>query len=84
MSARNTQLELMATARIVRDMKGRVSMLPLELTFLWCSRPGGFNGSYTVIPVEEYIEKRELWQNDRDYVNMVETYRRVKKTTGIE
>lgn len=84
MSARNTQLELMATVRITRDTKGRTSMLPPELTFLWCSRPGGFNDSFTVIPVEEYLDKKAMWQNEWDYMNMVETYRRVRKITGTE
>lgn len=84
MSAKNTQLELMVTARIIRNTKGETSLAPLELTFLWCSRPGGFNNGYTVIPVEEYLDKRDLWQNDWDYINMTETYRRVKETTGIE
>lgn len=83
MSARNTQLELMATVRIIRDAKGQTRMLPMELTFLWCSRPGGFDGRYTVVPVEEYIGKRNVWMNGQDYDNMMETYRRVKQTTGI-
>ena len=84
MSARNTQLELMVTARIVRDTKGQTRIETPELTFLWCSRPGGFNNGYTVIPIEEYMDRRDMWQSDWDYLNMVETYARVKKATGIE
>ena len=84
MSARNTQLELMVTARIIRDTKGQTQIETPELTFLWCSRPGGFNNGYTVIPIEEYMDRRDMWQSDWDYLNMVETYARVKKATGIE
>lgn len=84
MSARNTQLELMVTARIIRDTKGQTRIETPELTFLWCSRPGGFNNGYTVIPIEEYMDRRDMWQSDWDYLNMVETYERVKKATGIE
>jgi poly-gamma-glutamate synthesis protein (capsule biosynthesis protein) len=67
MSAKNTQLELMATVRIVRDADGQVRQLPMELTFLWCSRPGGYNDSYTVIPVEEYLDKAHLWTGEWDH-----------------
>lgn len=84
MSAKNTQLELMATVRIVRNPDGKVTVMTPELTFLWCSRPGGFDSRYTVVPVEEYLDKEELWLNAADYRNMKETYYRVKKTTGIE
>lgn len=85
MSAENTQLGLMATARIVRKTNGNITMLPVELTFLWCSRPGGYSGdSYVVIPVEEFIDKRELWHGEWDYDKMIRTYRRVLAETGIE
>lgn len=79
MSAVNTQLELMATLRIARHGNGDLEMLPLELTWLWCSRPGGFSDSYTVIPIEEYIGKEDLWKNRSDYEKMTSTYRRIKE-----
>lgn len=83
MSAENTQLELMATVRIVRHCNGDIETLPLELTFLWCSRPGGFNDNYTVVPVARYIGRRELWKGAWDYDKMMQTYSRVRKITGI-
>ena len=83
MSAENTQLELMATASIVRHFNGDIEVLPLELTFLWCSRPGGFNDSYTVVPVTRYIGRRELWKGAWDYDKMMQTYSRVRQITGI-
>ena len=84
MSAANTQLELMVTARIVRHFNGDIEILPNELTFLWCSRPGGYNGSYTVLPVVENMSGKAEWQNPYDHKNMVRTYRRVLEKTGIE
>lgn len=77
MSAENTQLELMVTARIIRSGNGDISLGPLELTWLWCSRPGGFGSSYTVVPVEEYLSRREEWTGDWDYIRMKETYSRI-------
>ena len=80
MSATNTQLELMATLRIVRGHNGDTRMLPITYTYLWCSLPGGFNDSYTVVPVEEYMNRSELWHGKWDYDKMVATYNRIKNT----
>lgn len=84
MSAKNTQLELMATLKIVREGNGDIRMLPLEFTYLWCSRPGGYSDSYTVIPVADFAGRRDEWKNGWDYDRMMETYRHVSKVTGIK
>ncbi len=83
MSAANTQLELMATIRIVREKNGDLRALPMELEYLWCSRPGGYDDSYTVIPVTEFIGREDEWQNVADYHKMVAAYERVRIETGI-
>lgn len=68
----------MATLKIVRHHNGDIRALPLELTWLWCSRPGGFGDDYTVIPIEEYIGRRDRWQGTWDYDKMMTTYERIK------
>ena len=78
MSAEDTQLELMATLRIIRHGNGDISMAPIELTWLWCSRPGGYNNDYTVIPVEEYIGRKSEWLGGWDYDKMMATYERIR------
>ena len=84
MSAANTQLGLMATIRIVRQNNGDVTILPIEITHLWCSRPGGLTDSYTVVPIEKFLDKRHLWNNTWDYDKMATTYERVRKTHNNE
>lgn len=84
MSAANTQLEMMVTLKAVRHWNGDYEILPLEVTYLWCSRPGGYSTGYTVIPVKEFIGRRDAWNGAWDYDKMMETYRRVKLVTGIE
>lgn len=79
MSATNTQLELMVVLKIARHGNGDMEMLPLQLKWLWCSRPGGFSESYTVVPVEEYLDKEELWEGRWDYEKMAATFERVKE-----
>lgn len=83
MSAKNTQVELMVTLKAARDRNGTLKILAPEYTFLWCSRPGGFNNSYTVIPIRDFIGREDLWDNTWDYQRMISSYERVKKETGI-
>ena len=69
----------MATIRRVRESNGDLRTLPIEITHLWCSRPGGYNDNYMVIPIKDHIGKKHLWQNPADYDRMIETYNRIKK-----
>ena len=84
MSAPNTQLELMAEISFVRNPDGSTRLLPIKFTYLWCSRPGGFSSSYTVLPIKEYIDKKDQWTGTWDYDKMISTYNRVKDIIGIE
>ena len=84
MSAANTQIGLMVTVKFAREESGDIRMLPIELTHLWCSRPGGLTDSYTVIPVEEFIGKRDQWIGAWDYDKMIATYERIRKTHNNE
>lgn len=84
MSAPDTQVGLMAEIRIIRKTNGDVNILPIDLTYLWCSRPGGYSDSYTVIPIKSYIGKRDMWKGEWDYDKMVSSYKRVQEITGIE
>jgi poly-gamma-glutamate synthesis protein (capsule biosynthesis protein) len=79
MSVTNTQLELMATLKIVRYHNGDLEMLTPEFKYLWCSLPGGYNDSYTVIPVEDFLDKRDQWHGKWDYDKMVKTYNNIKR-----
>lgn len=81
MSAKNTQLELMAIIRLVRYGNGDIRPLPMEFKYLWCSRPGGYNDKYIIIPVDEYIGRKDEWKNGSDHDKMKATYERVRKET---
>lgn len=84
MSAPNTQIELMACIRIVRDTSGKAVILPPEFTYLWCSRPGGYTDTYMVLPVREFLGSRESWKGKWEYDKMIETYYNVMSETGIK
>lgn len=78
MSAPDTQLELMVTVRVMRHGNGDIELTGPELTWLWCSRPGGYCSSYAVIPVEGFIGTREEWIGAWEYDKMMATYERIR------
>lgn len=85
MSAANTQIGLMTTLRIVRRLNGSIVALPLEFTYLWASRPGGYyTDAYTVIPVQYGMAHPEEWNGKWEYDKMCATFARVAKATGIK
>ena len=84
MSAENTQIELMATIRITRDDNGDPLILPIEFTYLWCSRPGGYTDTYMVLPVSGFIGSRDRWIGKWEYDKMMKTYHHVMNETGIK
>ena len=84
MSATNTQAELMATLKIVRHINNSLTILPLEFTYLWSSRPGGYCKSYTILPVKEFLERREEWTGAWEYEKMKATCQKVSEITGIK
>ena len=83
MSAANTQTGLMAEIRLVREDNGDIRALPIEFTWLWCSRPGGYCSSYSVIPVEIHLDCKDGWSGKWEHEKMRTTYERVRKATGI-
>lgn len=83
MSAVNTRLGLAVTARFVRHSNGTAGMLEPELEFMWCTLPGRLRETYSTILVKDYTNRRDEWITPSDYDEMMSTYRRVTKETGI-
>ena len=84
MSAENTQAGLMTTLQIVRHRNGDIQPLELKPMYTWCSRPGGYGDSYYVIPLTDYLDRRQEWKGKWDYDKMLSTYKRVEAETGIK
>lgn len=82
-SQHETQIELAATLRFVK-WGSRSIMLEPELRYMWCSRPAGLGASYHTIFVDEWLDRRDQWQNPADYDRMVSIWEKVKKKTGVK
>ena len=78
MSKTNTPMGLMLSLRIIVPENSDPYIDSCTPIPIWCSRMGRFEKGYTVLPVEEYLNKKELFLNQSDYQKMVETYNRLK------
>lgn len=82
MSAKNTQIGMIATLRIAVDGESPARLLTPEYTLTWCSLPGKLTDSHVTIPVKEYLSRSSEWIDQADYRKMTETYRRILQTSG--
>lgn len=77
MSAKNTQMGLVAELKIERRQNGDIRLLEPEFTLTWCSRPGGFNDNYVILPAKEMLCRETEWKRKADYDKMKTTYDRI-------
>ncbi|MCD8207887.1 MAG: CapA family protein [Bacteroidales bacterium] len=84
MSATNTQIGLIATLPLVRYSDGSTALAEPEYTFTWCSLPGRLTNCHTTIPVRDWLNRRDEWENPADYDKMLSTYERILGTSGIQ
>lgn len=84
MSAKDTQTGLMATVRITRDLNGDIRVLPAQFRYTWCSRPGGYSTSYSVLPTTDFMENGDGWKGRWEFEKMKTSYERVMSETGIK
>ena len=67
----NTRIEMLYELVLVSDGKGGAFIADAFPTYLWCSRRGGLEKNYTVIPILEWIGRRDAWLDRSDYDKMV-------------
>lgn len=77
------RLELGAALRFLIHSNGFKELLDARTEYLWCTKPGMIEESYTVIPVREFISTPERWRVPGDWNNMVNTYRAVQNKTKL-
>ena len=70
----NARLELALTLRIVQEPDRKPYLLEPSFEYLWCTKPGMVEDSYSAVPV---TLPDSLWREKTDYKNMQSTYRNV-------
>lgn len=78
MSQENTRTGFLVEIALTRDLLGRLVIADYRTTWLWCSRAGGYEKGYTILPIEDFLGKRATFLNPADYDRMVQEYKRIK------
>lgn len=68
------RLELALTLRIVLEEDKEPRLLEPAFEYLWCTKPGMVEDSYSTVPV---TLPETFWRQKSDYQNMMSTYRKV-------
>ena len=70
----NSRLELAVTFRIVLERDKEPRLLTPEYEYLWCTKPGMVEDSYSAVPV---TLPDSLWREKSDYQNMQATFKKI-------
>jgi len=77
------RLELGLRIRIVHRFGAAPYLVDALPEYLWCTKPGMLEDSYAVIPVRDFLGKRDAWRIPADYDHMLRTYQAVQAATGL-
>ena len=70
----NSRLEMAVTLRIVLERDQKPRLLEPSYEYLWCTKPGMVEDSYSAVPV---TLPDSLWRQKADFENMTATYRKI-------
>ena len=82
-----TQLGMLVKIEIIKNnISGEVTLSMPGYEYLWCFRKGELEEHYTVVPVEEHIEKKRPSEakNNIHYTRMVNTFEYIRSLKPIK
>lgn len=84
MSVPNAQIGMLFEMKLVRDDNGSVRAVDPEPTYLWCARKGMLEPNYVVLPIKDWIGRRDEFRVKEEYDKMEREWESVKRKFGIE
>lgn len=84
MSVPYSQIGILLIATLVRREDGSIETLPPEVIYLWCGRGGYMESNYTVVPIEEYLERPEAFRDRSQWEKMRREYSKIKQKFKID
>ncbi len=79
MTAPYTRIGLMAEISVTRDSSDKAVLLPPSTEYIWTSRPGTIDDSFSILPVSTFSEKPSLFRSRAEYDKMMYYYLQLKK-----
>ncbi len=79
MSIAYGQVGILLIARLVRFEDGSIETLPPEIHYLWCGKGGLMEENYSVVPIEEYLDRPEAFRQRSQWEKMKREYSVIKQ-----
>ena len=79
----NTQIGMICELVLTGSDGGRLTIADAIPTYTWCSRRRMLEANYTVIPILDWIGRRDDWSDKSDYDKMVREWEALKKKFNL-
>jgi len=79
----NTQIGMLLELVLVGTTGGRLQIAEVRPTYTWCSRRRMLEANYTVIPILDWIGRRDEWLDKSDYDKMVREWNAFQKQFNL-
>ncbi len=83
MSIAYGQIGMVYELRLKRRPDSTIALLPPKIDYWWCARTNKLERNYTVVPIMEYIDKKEEFKEGQ-YEKMVREWNAIVKHFGID
>ncbi len=78
MTALYTRLGMIFQLNLVKNWLGECRIIAPKYEYIWTTRPGTLEKNFSIIPVEDYVDKPHKLHNRDDYIKMKNQYLKVK------
>jgi poly-gamma-glutamate synthesis protein (capsule biosynthesis protein) len=83
MSIAYGQIGMVYELRLKRRPDSTIALLPPKIDYWWCARTNKLERNYTVVPIMEYLDKKEQFKEGQ-YEKMVREWNAIVKKFGID
>jgi poly-gamma-glutamate synthesis protein (capsule biosynthesis protein) len=83
MSIAYGQIGMVYELRLKRRPDSTIAILPPKVDYWWCARTNKLERNYTVVPIMEYLDKKEQFKEGQ-YEKMVREWNAIIKEFGID
>ena len=84
MSVPYSQIGILLVATLVRREDNSIETLPPKVVYLWCGRGGYMEPNYTVVPIEDFLDKPEAFRDRSQWDKMRREYAKIKQKFKID
>lgn len=83
MSVANAQIGMLFELTLVKEEDGSVKVEGYRPVYLWCARKGMLEENYVVLPIPDWLGRRDEFRIKEEYDKMEREWENIKKKFGL-